>query len=248
MDIPQLLSDLITEETKIISCKINYAEGEYQDGILEPPDEIHLVASYLKDCKVDILYSTCGLHLNGENKKPHIHWHMIVKNLPNGSFITNNSQHRKRWLAKEGTDGFFGVSFRFPKKENPVWQVLSYPYKEGLVTKCCQKVLDVHNKLPSQEIKDFLLQYGNTLYQTQLGNNARKDACEERQKKALNDLRRICEDAKDQFSSYNEMILWLDDNYIAKLQLEDYPEPMRYKSNCQKIAVFLGKLKYSHII
>ena len=41
---------------------------------------------------------------------------------------------------------------------------------------------------------------------------------------------------------------WLDDNYISTLTLEEYPDPRNYKINCQKIAVSLGKLKYSAIV
>lgn len=238
----QELSSLILDEYRCISVKINYAKDEYQEGVLAPPDEFGCVLAYLRDSNIDVVFSTCGLHLKGENKRPHIHYHLIVKALPTGTFQSNNSLHRNRWLAKEGNDvySFENTSFRFPKKENPVWQQLAYPFKEGLpIVKGIKNI---------SKYKDFLMTYGTNLYQVSLGNRARQEACDERKKTALLSLAKLCEEHKSEFSDYRQMVIWLDTNYIDTLPLEEKPDPRNYKTNCQKICIHLGKLKYSDII
>jgi len=171
-----------------------------------------------------------------------VHYHLIVKSLPSGTFQSNNSQHRKRWLAKEGNEtfSFENVSIRFPKKEDPVWQVLSYPFKEGYMMKKGTKI--------PKKFLDFLIEYGKNLYQVSLGNRARNEACDERKKQALLILAKLCEEHKSEFKDYREMVIWLDTNYIDTLSLEERPDPRNYKTNCQKIASYLGKLKYSDIV
>lgn len=240
MDIPTLLSESIKDEYRCISVKINYKPDE---DTSEEPEEFYSIQSYLTDLKLEIIYSTMGLHLNGENKKPHLHYHLIVKELPSGTFQSNNSQHRKRWMAKDENQDFSfeNTSIRFPKKENPVWQHLAYPLKEGHILK---KGIRNLNK----EKLEFLLEYGKNLYQVSLGNRARQDACEERKKVSLNTLAKLLGEHKSEFTDYRTMVLWLDINYIEKLPLEEYPDPKNYKTNCQKIAVNLGILKYSNII
>lgn len=43
------------------------------------------------------------------------------------------------------------------------------------------------------------------------------------------------------------MMMWLDEEYISKLDLEDMPDPKNYKTNSQKVAVKLGLLRYSQL-
>lgn len=240
-NIPDLLSESILDTYGCISVKVNYAVGE--DVSNNIPDEFYSVSAYLNDQKLDVVYSTAGIHLNGKNKRPHIHYHLIVKSMPSGTFQSSNSMHRKRWLSKEGNNVYSldNVSISFPKKEDPVWQHLAYPFKEGFIVKQGVKGL-----LKTQV--DFLMEYGKNLYQVSLGNRARQDACENRKKLALNNLAELCKNNISQFNTLKEMMIWLDDSYIATLELEDYPDPKHYKTNCQKIAVNLGKLKYSDIV
>ena len=238
-DIPQQLTDSIFEEYRVISVKLNYKKDEYDAETMSVPDEFNSVVAYLRDSKLDIVYSTAGLHLNGENKNPHVHYHLIVKSLPAGTFQSNSSLHRKRWLSKEGNEchSLDDVSIRFPKKEDPVWQALSYPFKEGYVMK-------IGNKNISQNVLDFLVTYGKNLYQVSLGNRARGDASEERKKQALLSLAKICEEHKSEFSTYKEMCIWLEDNYLSTLSLEEKPDFSNYNKNCQKIGNHLKLFRY----
>ena len=65
--IPQQLTDSILEEYKCISVLIKYAAGEYDPDEFIEPTEYACVKKYLSSCEVDILYSTMGLHLLGQN-------------------------------------------------------------------------------------------------------------------------------------------------------------------------------------
>lgn len=242
LSLAEELSSTIQEDYKCISVKINYTKDEYDADLVTPPDEFHSVKAYFNDCKLDIVYSTLGLHLQGENKKPHVHYHLIVRSLPSGTFQSANPMHRKRWQSKEGNEmyTFENVSIRFPKKEDPVWQQLAYPFKEGRpIMVGCKNITKYYN---------FLMEYATNLYQVSLGNRARQEACDERKKTNLLSLAKLCQDHKSEFTTFKEMMIWLDTSYIAMLDLEDYPDPRNYKTNCQKICVHLGKLKYSDMI
>lgn len=238
--IPQELSDSILEEYTIISVKINYAPDEYiEDSNDEPPEQFGSVTAYFKDLKLNIIYSACGLHLNGKSKRPHIHYVCVVKDCPAGTFRSAQSTHRNRWLLKSDNELYYtmsDVSISFPKKENPVWQCLSYPFKEGYPIKKGLKM--------SQEYYDFLLPYGKNLYQVSLGNRQRNDAHEERKKEQLLDLGKLCLDNRGQFNDFRSMTVWLEDAYIKKLPLEKKPSFVNYKANCQKVGNELGLFRY----
>lgn len=238
-DIPKLLSEAILPDYSVLLVKVNYADQEYIEGDLTPPDALYSVIQYLKDKKVDILFASCGLHLNGEHKRPHIHYHMIVKSYPSGEFRTNNSQNRKRWLAKEENKDFSleNVTISFPKKLDPVWQTLSYPYKEGFVFKKFSVGLDT-------SITNFLLEYGKNLYQVSLGKRAKNDAYEERKKNALLDILNFCQEHKDRFKTFREMMEFLEDEYLAKIPVEQKPTLSNYKENCYKVGSTLGIFRY----
>lgn len=242
--IAQELSSLILDSYRCISVKINYNHGEFDPSNVEMPDEWHCVKYYFKDVGLDIVYSTCGVHLKGDAGRPHIHYHLIVKAYPSQkTFVSNQSEFRRRWRDKESNEGFSfpNTSIRFPDKENPVWQHLSYPLKEGIPIKKGIKGINL-------EQYNFLKSYGMTRYQVSLGDRARNDASVQRKKVTRDSLFKVCHDGAINFNTYREMTAWLDINYINKLEFDEYPDPKNYKTNCQQIAVKLGKLKYSEIV
>lgn len=239
------ISQLIEDEHRCISVKINYCASDMFDpNDIKAPDELASVLGYFRYYGLDVVMSTAGVHINGEAKRPHLHYHLIVRSYPTAkTFRTNQSTHRSRWRDQPGNEihSFANTSITFPEKEEPVWQHLAYPLKEGIPIKKGVKGLT-----PDQF--RFLKTYGENLYQVSLGNNARKDACLQRKKVARDTLRKVCEAGVSNFSNYREMVKWLDDNYIAELEFDDYPDPKNYKTNCQQIAVKLGKLKYSDMV
>lgn len=239
-DIPQYLTDSILPDYDIILVKVNYDAEEYEDGSLEPPDNLHAVISYLKDKKVEIVYAAAGIHLNGEHKKPHCHYHLVVKSLPTGEFRSNNSQNRKRWLAKAENSvfSFDNVTFSFPKKLEPVWQTLSYPFKEGLV---CNRKYQIG--FTDTQIS-FLTEYGKNLYQVSLGKKAKQDAYEERKKCSLIELLEFCKNNRSSFITFRDMVEFLEDEYLAKMTIEQKPTLSNYRENCYKVGNTLGIFRY----
>ena len=249
ISISQQFEQAIPDDAMVINVKLNFDITE--DSPLEEKwRELPAfdVQKYIEDLGCKILFSSAGYHLNGERKQPHLHYNFITTSF---KIPSNPSQHRNRWFNKTdlGNPDFLKCSFKFHQHidtKTPKYSVLSYPLKEGLYVKDKFYVFDM--KPMTKEKKTFLIETGKAIYEKELGLKLRQDKCEERKKIALNDLYKLCSDHKEEFSNFKQMICWLDNNYIDKLTIDDYPDPKNYKTNCQKIAVSLGKLKYSDIL
>lgn len=242
-----------------IACKLNLQNYSallpQEDNFDEFP--ISEVLQYFRDSGIELKYSVMGLHLQGEKKRPHIHFNCIVLMSPKvfQSITANASQHRKRWsnkLVKNGDEfdtSFNNLTFQFTQELDSgkaKYSTLAYPLKEGLHAYGSQ-----YSKLCYSNIKkpifDILLELGTTIYNKELGLHIRQEKCEERKKDALIKLHAICEAGKSNFTTLREMARWLDHNYIAKLPLAEKPDANNYRSNCQKIANELGIWEYSEL-
>jgi len=237
----------ISDDSMVINFKYNLDPSANDKDIQAPLLDIR---QYVKSLTT-ILFSSAGIHYNGDLRRPHIHYNFIVKPF---KVPSNPSQHRHRWYNKEDSPNpeFLSVTCKFHASIDRTackYAVLSYPLKEGYFTKDEYKNIYVYDcKAMTKEQKVFLKEVGQAIYEKELGLKQRQEKCEERKKVTLTNLRDLCREHKDEFSSFREMVLWLDINYIAKLEIEDYPDPKNYKTNCQKICVSLGKLKYSDIV
>lgn len=242
--------DDIPDDCMVINVKLNFEAGDdIKEALRELPalDIMH----YVQELGCEILFSTIGYHLNGDHKQPHIHYHFITTLFKQPS---NPSRHRKQWFSKNAgvvDSAFLDCSFKFQvlDKKKPKYSTLSYPFKERAPYPYHKGLFQIYNKQPMmQEQMQFLIDVGSAIYEKELGTKLRQDKCLERKKQSLNDLAKLCQENVNNFSNYNEMVRWLDQNYISNLTLEEYPDPKNYKVNCQKIAVSLGKLKYSDIL
>jgi len=207
---------------------------------------------YLSDHEIKIKYSSYGQHLNGENKVPHVHYNLIVEPFNYKKITQNASQHRKRWYDKnienEIDPDFLKLSFKFHdhlEEKKCKYATLSYPLKEGLHYWNDRQVV---YKNVNKEMFNFLLSVGTDIYNKEVGLHQRQDKCDERKQCALNNLFQLCDENKMKFGSYREMSIWLDVNYIDKLDIGEYPDPKNYKTNLQKIAVKLKLMKYSELV
>jgi len=242
----QLFEDIIPDDATCVSVKVNMEDYDADTKSNFTPPHGADILRYLKDSGVEIISSTAGVHIDGRNKVPHIHYHFITKRF---SAPTNPSQHRKRWMSK--SDGDLGdASFKYQKLDAryPKYQFLSYPMKEGILPPkgLWTKSLMLFNDGPMENtLIEFLKSVGTTIYQTQIALRVRQEKSQERKQLALSELYEICR--SQSFSNMSQMMKWLDINYINTLELEDYPDPKNYKVNCQKIAVKLGILKYSEL-
>jgi hypothetical protein len=211
-----------------------------------PFSDLH---KYLTDNNILIKYASYGQHLQGQNKIPHVHYNLITEPFNFKSMTQNSSQHRKRWYDKqtEIEPDFLKLSFKFHAQlddTKPKYSTLSYPLKEGLHIYTTRRKMYTN---VSQEMFNFLLNVGTDIYNKEVGLHQRQDKCEIRKQCALSDLATLCNQNKSNFGSFREMQLWLDINYIDKLDLLEYPDPKNYKTNLQKIAIKLKFLKYSDL-
>lgn len=232
--------EFIPDDAICVSVKVNLDEGEY-DNKFTPPFYSSIV-KYLDDSGVAILASTAGVHLQGKNQVPHIHYHFVCSNFRSPS---NPSQHRQRWLSKNGNEieNLGSATFKYQKLDSryPRFQFLSYPMKEGLLVRDNYYTYDGCKM--KKEIRDFLVSVGQTIFQTSQALKLKNDLSVQRKQLALSELYDLCK--TQSFPNFKSMLLWLDKNYIQTLDLEDYPDPKNYKTNSQKVAVKLGLLKYS---
>lgn len=231
----------IPDDSSVVCVKLNEVGEDDLFGYAT-------VKKYIEDeCKCEVLYASGGLHKMGDNKVPHIHYNFITTPIKRPS---NPSQSRQRWLSKN-IDGWASgfcwdnYSFKFHQQidlKECKYNTLAYPLKEGIKVKGRY----LYNRIDmSKQQKDFLMDVGKAIYEKQVGLRQRQEKCEERKKVALNDLYDICKN--ESFESYKQMLQFLDVRYISSLEIEDYPDPRQYKTNCQKIAVKLGLLKYSEL-
>jgi len=227
------LETFIPDDATCISVKLNIPDYDPSDNNWRPPVWSDTVA-YLKDCGVEILAASSGIHLEGKKQIPHIHYHFIVSHYNEPS---NPSQHRKRWLSKAGHESysFEDAQFKYQRLEQnkPRYQFLSYPLKEG--NKLLSRYYLYDGSKMSKEMRDFLLSVGSTIYQQQCALRLRQEKCQERKQLAFNEL---CELVGDKsFSTFNELCDWFDENYLYKLEYEDIPDPKNYKTNIKKIGI-----------
>lgn len=238
------LEELIPDDAVCVSVKVNINDDYTAESEEYPPSYVS-VKSYLQDSGVDILAQSVGIHINGRKAIPHLHYHFVAK-----SFTppTNPSQHRKRWSSKQDEGFAFdldGVSFKYQKikQGHPKFQFLSYPLKEGLYPKLrYSKLQQINGKPMPRNMFNFLLEVGKTIYETHCALVLRQEKTAERKQLALNELYDVVKDKN--FNSYKEMMIWLEEHYIAKLSLDEKPDPKNYKTNCQKIGSTLGIWKY----
>ena len=239
--------EYIGDDDTIIEFKINNIDIDDEDKY----DILFNVKNYVMfGIGAKIKFSTAGLHVKGKNNVPHIHYHLVVEKCQKPQ---NPSDHRKRYIKKRLKDTenwtLGDISMKWhekPFKDKPKYHVLSYPFKENTHIEEWAKNWQIDRGTPMKKSKiSFLKEVGKTLYQNALAQNHRNDLCDERKK---NKLLEIYDLVKNQeFCNFKEMLVWLDENYIAKLPLEQMPDFRNYKANCEKVATKIGILKYSHL-
>lgn len=235
----ELLEQFIPDDATCISVKINVPDYDPSDNNFVPP-AFASVKQYLIDSGVEILACSSGLHVKGRKEVPHLHYHFITKHY-NG--VANPSGHRQRWLKKKGNEehDFAGASFSYKSLESdkPKYQFLSYPLKEGHKLRSSYYLFD--GSKMNTDMVSFLLDVGNTIYQTQLALRLRQEKCQERKQLAFSELVQLVGDRT--FSSFRDLCDWFDDNYLYNLDYDDIPDPKNYKTNIRKIAIKKRLLK-----
>lgn len=242
----------------VLSFKLNLNGFSNLQPVEENFDEFPVsdVMQYLIHNGTTPKYATMGLHLEGKCRHPHIHFTVIamITEKFRKALTDNASQNRRRWYDKMKKDGyevsstFLNVSLKKTDeldRTKASYECLAYPLKEGLhayneIALRKQRYFGV-----SPEFFQILLNLGTTIYEQQRALHIRQEKCEERKQNALEEIRVVAEEGRGIFSTLRELALYLDTAYIAKLEINKYPDPHNYKVNCQKVAVHMGIAKYS---
>lgn len=237
-----------TEDFIAVSFKrnIDYVDGETDN--VDLTEFVSDIVTYLHFSKIDVVASSAGLHLLGENKNPHIHYHAIIRAdsissfNKNQTFISNPSKHRKQYKLLDVSMKTKPLSGKEPK-----FQFLSYPYKEGRPISNLQGsgvMINVFDGKPmKKEMTDFLLQIGKTLYDEANAKNLIRDKCEERKKESFLELLNLGRTSGQNFKTFRELQIWFEENYIDKLADDEMVDIQNYKKNLQKVAVKLKVCK-----
>lgn len=202
---------------------------------------------FLTDKEYHVFAYTTGLHTKGESGIPHHHYHFMMT--ADKGIMTNPAQTLQRWINKNKRP-INNCTMKWSQLDisKPRYQFLSYPLKEGCLLRKFSKYTPAYfldGQPMSMGMVRYLRDVGKAIYDKAVALKLRQDKMVERRQLALRDLFLIVKEQS--FGSYRAMLEWLDDNYIATLELEQLPDPNQYKINCKKIAVKLGLLKYSDI-
>lgn len=254
-----------------VKLSLDFLTHDY-DGVEQSPEEQHAywqieidyhwksIVKYLTDYGLDIVASSVGIHTQGKNEKPHAHFHYLVKIIggsakKNGVKPSNPSGDRKRWSQKNHELGFVdintNVEFKYQdlnERKNYHADMLSYPLKEGQPA-LNRSYYTYNNMIMLDEMYNALLEHGKALFAAAQAEKSRKEKLAEGSYSVMTDILTIAQMAlsREEFDTYEGMRRYLDDRYIKKLPLNQYPRPNDYKVHCQKIGVYLGLLRYSDL-
>lgn len=246
-DIQNCLSSMLEEAIPDDTICLSVIHKPVDPSVNTFPQYIHDFLDFLKDKEYNVFAYTTGLHLNGKEKIPHHHYHFMMTT--DKGIMTNPAQTLQRWIYKTKRP-ITGCTMKWSHLDltAPKYQFLSYPLKEGNLLRRFSKYTPSYF-LDGQQMSSGMIRYlrdvGKAIYEKSIALKLRQDKMVERRQLALRDLFEIVKEQS--FGSYRTMLEWLDDNYIATLELEQLPDPNQYKINCKKIAVKLGLLKYSDI-
>jgi len=201
-----------------------------------------------------ILFSTAGLHKNGERKVPHIHYAFVLTDYK--EFKSDPGKHRAAWCKKNKMRNEFPVGNLFVskyvplEKDKPKFQVLSYPLKEGCGFEGCP-VNTAFGEPMKKEYYEFFKDVGRTIYDKELAARERRDKSDERQKnslKAMADYAKTgLKDGKlDKFHNISQLRDYVE-GYLDTLEMEKLPTYANYMKDIHAIGKSLKVFKYSQL-
>lgn len=223
-----------------VSFKINIPD-------MDDDEQRRLVQKIVKYMKsnADVTMYSHGIHTEGKRQIPHIHIHFIINSSIGWlKVMSNASQHRKRWFAKEG--------FEYPdskviemKTQNvdptkPKFHFLAYPMKEGKYFKL-KELFWFDNEPMTTEMKQFLIDYAKTIYDQKVAHDLAADRCEERKEIKYSEILKIAKGFTG--TSFRDFQIYMEDTYIKKLidSGDNVPDIDNYKKNLKRAGV---QLKY----
>lgn len=189
------------------------------------------------------------LHLNGKEKRAHVHYVFIVQNKITHS---NWSKHRADFLKKSDEQPTFGRKGQVTFKISCVGDaetkasIFTHILKYGTAIPRTFTI-DGYRPMP-ENIFNALVELGRNLPERPpFSDQNEKVSCKKRKRCELSDLYELCKNGSDsnKFKNFHEMRVWLDDVYIKELEIDEMPNADLFKLMCAKVATKLGIYKYS---
>jgi len=250
-----------TEKHQVLTWKLDLKY--YQDGEMGEPEwwevaeeHYNIAMCFTTDTLGEIIASSVGLHLDGKNKKPHIHFHFVVDKPYELMTDSAKSMRKTRWLKnRDPQDEIYmkQMTVRYAPfdTDKPKWAVLAYPLKEGKrgsirmyrITKTGAGMVFM-----PVEIMDLLENTGTQIYQSALAIRERNDKSEKKREDNLQDLYDWAIKERSGFNTFREMQEHFEDKYIFKLVetegLHSLPDVVNYNRNLKKVGRALGIFRY----
>lgn len=258
MDAPVSLEDffkpLIKSESQVVNVKWNVPfevyEAEGTNAQDEMSDRFNYVYHFLNVRYGEVICSSVGLHEEGENSKPHWHFHFIVsKPFAKRSSQAISNERAKFYLTQDDVvvSKMKECTYKFAPLDDtlPLWQTLSYPLKEK------KRSIDPGHYIGlTASVVNMLENVGSEIYLARLAHHERVEKSLKRKADDLQELFDYCKTNRSDFpaDSYRGMLEYLDETFIKKQLYEGIhylPDPVNYVKNCKKVGVALGLIKYS---
>jgi len=256
------LHDTIPDDCLWIAAKRNNSPKEF--SLISDPEDYFDNVYYYASSWGKILYSSMGIHCNGERKIPHIHWVFCIQ--PKRSYA-NKSTDRINWLKEqnESLTWFKDNQWTFQYTDGchsgkPKWCPLAYPLKEGNYNKAhypgdsyqgwyfYNQYLQNTSRRMSDTFLQFLISQGTRIYQETLAKNEIRDLSEQKKQDAVQSIADCAKTHRDKFSTYKQMVDTLEIYYMDKLELKDKPCLNNYRTACQKVGNSLGIFRYADYV
>jgi len=250
-----------TEKHQVVTWKLDLKY--YQDGESGEPewweiaeDHFHIAMNFTTDTLGEVVASSVGMHLDGKNKKPHVHFHFVVNEPYKPLADSAKSMRKVRWLKdRDPQDSVYmkhmTVAYSPFDTDKPKWSVLAYPLKEGKrgdirMYRVIRPGAGMVN-MPV-EIIDLLEVVATTIYQTAVAVRERNEKAEKKREDNLQELYDWAVKERSGYNNFREMQEHFEDKYLFKIVetegLHALPDVVNYNRNLKKVGRALGIFRY----
>lgn len=245
---------LVRPEFQVVNVKWNISFEQYEAHGNDAQEEMEMrfndCRNFLRCRYGTVICSSVGLHEEGENGRPHWHFHFIVSQPWKSRNSSTISNERTRYYSTQPHDVVMRMkecTMKFAPVEGslPLWQTLSYPLKEKKRSQNHEQYIGL-----TAPVVNMLEIVGHEIYLAKKGHHEREEKLAKRKADDLSELLKVCEAGHmgQEFTSFREMTLWLDNTFIQKQKFSGVnclPDPVNYVKNVKKIGVYIGLIKYS---
>lgn len=209
-----------------------------------------LAKKFIDSLGLTIIASSVGMHLNGKNANPHVHFHFVLKQ-PWKALTSAHSMRKTRFgndldpaeylLFKQMTWKHMPID-----DKKPLWCILSYPLKEKIRGFKEMYCLEETKILP--EIIELLELVGSDIYQSSVAQAERNEKSQQRKSDDLEELLQVALKNRTEYKDFGGMQGWFDTVYLRKLAhhegIHSLPDVVNFNKNLKKIGYMLNIFEY----